>query len=81
VSKLWLIAPGGIERGTHSTKKLLFTIGKILLPKTLQHHLKKRIGSVDYQKAGKLQSIFKKVVNEDLREFSVQVFQPLSLYW
>lgn len=80
VKKLRLIAPGGVEKEISKTKKWMFSIGKTLLPQKAQQQLKHRISSSDYQNAGKLEPIFKKVVNEDLRMLFPQITQPVRLY-
>jgi len=81
VRRLWLMAPGGVEKGTSKVKKWMFSVGTTLLPQQVQHYVKRRMGSVDYKNAGKLAPIFKKVVNEDLRALFLQIFQPVQLYW
>jgi pimeloyl-ACP methyl ester carboxylesterase len=81
IKKLFLIAPGGVEQQPSKIKKGIFTLGKHLLPEKAQQYLKKHLSSVDYQQAGKLTNMFKKVVNEDLRALFFQISQPISLYW
>jgi pimeloyl-ACP methyl ester carboxylesterase len=81
VSKLWLMAPGGVERPVSKTKKLMLKLGKNILPQRMQQYLKNRISSVDYQNAGKLLPIFQKVVSEDIRELFPQISQLVYLYW
>ena len=80
IKKLYLIAPAGVEKNPPKTKQRMYNLGKSLLPQQAQHYLKNRMSSVDYKNAGKLQPIFKKVVNEDLRELLPQIFQPVHLY-
>lgn len=80
VKKLWLIAPAGVEKTISPIKKFFFRIGKKILPQCIQRYVSKHIHSVDYQNAGKLQSIFKKIVSQDLRDLFPQITQPVTLY-
>ncbi|KUK13251.1 MAG: protein hydrolase, partial [bacterium 42_11] len=86
VGKLVLVNSAGLipKRGLkYYLKVYLFKLMKrlyLLLGKDLEY-LYRRYGSRDYKEAGELRPIFKRVVNQDLRDFLPLIKSPTLLIW
>ena len=85
LSKIVFIWAAGIELELSASRKIVTTIWKTIfsLPglRDVWNKIKQKIWSSDYNSAGKLSEIFKKVVNTDLSHLLEKIKAPCLLIW
>lgn len=83
IEKLILIDSAGLEKKTLITtlKIVLSRLFAFLLPELTREQLRAILGSDDYQTAGNMRDIFKKVVRQDLRHLLSKITAPTCIIW
>jgi len=87
ISKLVLVDSAGIERKSLKTRieiSIARLVSKYLLkhlPKKYAYKMRSFFGSADYNEAGYMRDIFKKVVREDLTKHFSKIKSPTYILW
>jgi pimeloyl-ACP methyl ester carboxylesterase len=86
IDKLFLISPSGIENKSLIVliKTIIFKVLKVLLFWIPEHYKEKYIlifGSRDYVNAGTMRKTLKKIVNEKVTQFAININTPTIIIW
>ncbi len=84
IAKIILVDAGGIEIKSMAVRCLHFFYAVFVKPfrKLLSKKIRNQFGSADYRVlSGTMRDVFKKVVNQDLRQLFSEIKQPTVVVW